>query len=165
MTTTLTRGLTACFAILITLIGTLVAATPASSTSAVPVASLTNIRTGLNSGFDRIVLDLTDGPRPDVSHTWVDELIQDPTGEIFWLTGEHFLNVVSTPARAFDDNYTKTYLGPEKFRTRNLRNVMAVGLTGDFEAHLSIGIGTRYQSWVRVFVLTAPHRIVIDVGS
>jgi hypothetical protein len=165
VTTTLKRGLAALSAIVITLIGTVVAASPAASTTAQPsVPSLTNIRTGLNTGYDRIVLDLTDGLRPEVSSQWVDELIEDPTGEIFWLTGEHFLNVVATPARAHDDNGNLTYLGPRKFRTRNLRNVMAVGITGDFEAHLSIGIGTRYQSWVRVFTLTAPQRVVIDVG-
>ena len=42
---------------------------------------------------------------------------------------------------------------------------MAVAVTGDFEGVLSIGLGTRYQSWVRVFTLTAPTRVVIDVGS
>lgn len=68
------------------------------------------------------------------------------------------------PAQAHDDNGNPTYTGPQRFRTRNLRNVMAVGVTGDFEAYLSIGLGLRYQSWVRVFTLTSPARVVIDVG-
>jgi hypothetical protein len=68
MTTRFNRGLTALSAIVIMLVGTVVAATPASSsTAASPIASLTNIRTGLNAGHDRIVLDLTDGDRPAVT--------------------------------------------------------------------------------------------------
>lgn len=163
MTTTFRRALTALAAILVVLIGTVVAAAPATSATHQSVPVLTNIRTGLNNGFDRIVLDLT-GQRPDVSYLLVDELIEDPTGEIFWLTGEHFVSVTATPAAAHDDNGNPTYAGPRKFRTRNLRNIMAVGITGDFEATLSIGIGTRYVSWVRVFTLASPTRVIVDVG-
>jgi len=68
-------------------------------------------------------------------------------------------------AAAHDDAGNSTYTGPQKFRTRNLRNVMAVAVTGDFEGMLSIGLGTRYRSWVRVFTLGSPTRVVIDVGT
>jgi hypothetical protein len=54
--------------------------------------------------------------------------------------------------------------GPRKFRTRNLSNVMAVAITGDYEAYLTLGIGMRKQTWVKVFTLDAPTRVVIDVG-
>lgn len=165
MTTQFRRGLIALIAIMTMLLGAVVAATPAVSTTATPtIQVLTNIRTGLNAGFDRIVLDMSDGERPGVSYTLTDELISDGSGEIFWLTGEHFVAVTVNPAHAHDASGNPTYTGPQKFRTRNLRNVMAVGLTGDFEAYLSVGLGIRYQSWVRVFTLTAPNRVIIDVG-
>ena len=165
MTKPLRRGLTALSTILIMLIG-IVAATPAVSSAAqqtTPV--LTNIRTGLNPGFDRVVLDLS-GPQPSsVSYTNVDELIADGSGEIVWLTGEFFVSVPVFPATQHDQNGNLTYSGPQKFRTRNLHNVMAVAITGDFEGYLSIGLGTRFQSWVRVFTLASPTRVVIDVGN
>lgn len=165
MTTHLRRGLTALCAIAIMLGSVLaVAATPASSATQPAIQVLTNIRTGLNTGFDRVVLDLSDGLRPDVSYQLTDELFGDASGDIFWLTGEYFVSVVVTPAYAHNDNGYPSYPQPQRFRTRNLRNVMAVGLTGDFEAYVSIGLGIRYQSWVRVFTLTAPNRVVIDVG-
>ncbi len=41
---------------------------------------------------------------------------------------------------------------------------MAVAITGDFEATLSVGVGMRKQTWVTVFTLTGPNRVVIDVG-
>ncbi|OXM65148.1 MULTISPECIES: AMIN-like domain-containing (lipo)protein [Amycolatopsis] len=161
MTLTPRRLLAACAATLFAISGAVVAAAPAGAQPG--VATMTSIRTGLNTGFDRIVLDMT-GPPPQVTHRWTDELRADGSGEIVWLTGEHFLAVTTTPARAHDDNGNRTYPGPDKFRTRNLRNVMAVAVTGDYEGYVSIGLGTRNQSWVRVFTLTAPTRVVIDVG-
>ncbi|HET9143939.1 AMIN-like domain-containing (lipo)protein [Actinophytocola sp.] len=163
MTTPLRRGLTALCSIAIVLFGAIVAAAPASSAAQPSVPVLTNIRTGLNTGFDRIVLDMS-GPPPSVSYRLVDELIADGSGDIVWLTGEFFVEVVATPAAAHDLNGNPTYTGSQKFRTRNLRNVMAVAVTGDFEAHLSIGLGTRTRTWVRVSTLTAPTRVVVDVG-
>lgn len=154
------RALIAVTTIVLALVAGLIAATPASATST-PV--LTNIRTGLNTGFDRVVLDFN-GHLPTVSYQLADELIEDGSGEIAWLTGEHFVAVTVNPAAAHDEFGNPTYTGQRKFRTRNLSNVMAVAVTGDFEAVLSIGLGTRTRTWVRVFTLSSPTRVVIDVG-
>lgn len=161
MTTKSRRALGALVAALLVLIGSVVAAAPATSQPSVPV--LTNIRTGLHPGYDRIVLDMS-GPAPGVSYRLVDELIADGSGDIVWLTGEHFIEVVANPAAAHNASGNPTYTGPQKFRTRNLSNVMAVAITGDFEAYLSVGLGTRTRTWVRTFTLTSPTRVVIDVG-
>ncbi|MDS0139871.1 MULTISPECIES: hypothetical protein [unclassified Amycolatopsis] len=138
------------------------AAGPAQAAPVTP--TMTNIRTGLNTGFDRVVLDLTSGPAPTVSYQLVDELTADASGEIVWLTGEFFIDVAVHPAAAHDENGNPTYPGPTKFRTRNLRNVMAVAVTGDFEGQVSIGLGVRSRTAVNVFTLTAPNRVVIDVA-
>ncbi|MGH3721117.1 MAG: AMIN-like domain-containing (lipo)protein [Pseudonocardiaceae bacterium] len=145
----------------------LVAAGAVPAQSAVPPASgvpvLTGIRTGVHPTFDRVVLDFSGSP-PKVSSRFVDELIRDGRSDIEWLTGAAFATVVATPAQAHDDAGHPSYPGPQKFRTRNLTNVMAVGITGDFEGYLSIGVGMRKQTWVKVFTLDAPTRVVIDVG-
>ena len=153
----------ALLAVTIVLAGTLAAAVP--SNAAVPsVPTLTGIRTGNNPGFDRIVLDLGPGAAPTPAYQLVDELIADPSTEIVWLTGEYFINVTVPYAAAHDDNGNPTYPGPQKFRTRNLANVMAVAVIGDWEAHLTIGLGVRSRTTVNVFTLTAPNRVVIDVA-
>lgn len=154
------RALGALVAIVLVLGGSVTAA--AQPVPSVP--TLTNIRTGQHPGYDRVVLDFAGGPAPTVTSEWLDELRSDGSGEIFWLTGEHFVSVVSFPAYAHTDAGNPTYTGPERFRTRNLRNVMAVGLTGDFEGYVSVGLGTRTQTWVRTSTLTSPTRVVIDVG-
>lgn len=157
---TVRRALGALVAIVLVVGGGVTAAAQPAPT----IPTLTGIRTGQHPGFDRVVLDFAGGPAPTVTSEWKDELVADGSGEIFWLTGEYFASVVSTPAQAHDGAGNPTYTGPDRFRTRNLRNVMAVGLTGDFEGYVSVGLGTRTQTWVRVSTLASPTRVVIDVG-
>ncbi|GAB3710765.1 hypothetical protein GCM10027598_16430 [Amycolatopsis oliviviridis] len=162
MTLTLRRALGALAATTLMLTGAIAAAAPASVAAQV-IPTMTGIRTGQNPGFDRVVLDLTVGSAPAVRYDLVDELIADGSGEIVWLTGEYFIAVTATPAAAHDDAGNPTYPGPQKFRTRNLLNVMAVAVTGDYEGTLSIGLGVRSRTPVTVFTLTSPNRVVIDV--
>jgi hypothetical protein len=124
---------------------------------------LTGIRTGVHPTFDRIVLDFS-GPRPQVSSRFVDELTQDGSGNTEWLTGAAFAEVHATPAQAHDNAGHPSHPGSRKFRTRNLANVMAVAITGDFEGVVSMGVGMRKKTWVTVFTLDAPTRVVVDVG-
>ncbi len=132
--------------------------------SAVPdIPVLTRIRTGVHPTVDRIVLDLS-GPRPQVSSRFVDELVQDGSGNVEWLTGAAFAEVHATPAQAHDEVGHPSFEGPRKFRTPNLTNVMAVAITGDYEGVLSVGVGMRKQTWIKAFTLTGPTRVVIDVG-
>jgi hypothetical protein len=157
------RAFGALAAAVLMLTGGLVAAAPGSFAAAPGTALLTGIRTGVNPGFDRIVLDMT-GPAPGAQTFDVDELVADASGEIVWLTGEYFTQVTIIPAAGHDENGNATYTGSRKFRTRNLSNVMAVAITGDWEGALGIGIGMRNRTWVKTFTLTSPTRMVIDVG-
>jgi hypothetical protein len=163
MTPIVRRALGALAAMALALGGGIVAASPAPATTQLtPV--LTAIRTGWHTDFDRVVLDMSGPATVTVTHRYTDELIADGSGEVVWLTGADFVEVVVHGAAAHDDAGNQTYPGPEKFRTRNLSNTLAVAVTGDFEATLSIGVGTRYRSWVRVFTLASPTRVVIDIG-
>ncbi|MGH3620726.1 MAG: AMIN-like domain-containing (lipo)protein [Sciscionella sp.] len=142
--------------------------TPASSApKAAGAALLTNIRVGAHPTFDRVVLDLS-GPRPTTTHRFVPRLIGDPSGLPVNLpcpvAREQFLETVARPASAFNDAGRPTYHGRRMFCTPSLRNIRAVGITGDFEAVLSVGVGMRHRSWVNVFTLANPTRVVIDVG-
>lgn len=152
----------ALLAVALLIAGTLAAAAPAEAVPGPP--ALSAIRTGNNPGFDRVVLDFGNGAMPTVSYQLTDELTADPSGEIVWLTGQYFINVAVSYATYHDDNGNPTYPGPQKFRTRNLANVMAVALTGDFEAQVGVGLGVRTRTTVNVFTLTGPNRVVIDVA-
>ncbi|GGP48132.1 hypothetical protein GCM10010185_20050 [Saccharothrix coeruleofusca] len=137
------------------------AASAGGATPQVPL--LTDIRVGRQASFDRVVLDL-DGRRPEFFIRSVDQLFYDGSGLPVVIDGNHFLQVTSTPAAAHDDSGNPSYHGPHQFTTPSLANVQAVAITGDFEGHLTVGLGMRDDSWHRVLVLDNPTRVVIDVG-
>lgn len=104
------------------------------------------------------------GTQAQVSSRFVDQLTRDGSGNIERLTGAAFAEMHAMPAQAHCNEGHSSYPGPRKFRTRNLANVMAVAITGDYEGVLSVGIGMRKQTSVKVCTLTRPTRVVIDVG-
>lgn len=162
MTTHPRRAIGTFAATLLLLAGLVVAATPAASTH---LSQLVGIRTSQHSTYDRIVLDMSGKKPTSLSHLWDDELRADGSGAVVWLTGEEFITVRAFPAAAHNDSGNSTYTGSRKFRTRNLQNVMALAITGDFEGYLSVGLGLRHKTWVKRYVLSSPPRVVIDIGN
>jgi hypothetical protein len=137
----------------------------------VPIASaqstptLSNIRTGRHSGFDRVVLDMS-GLTADHRVREVTGVANCGSGNPIAMPGNEILEVTVIGAAAHDDSGNPTYTGSRNFATPGLTNVRGVALTCDFEATLGVAVsyGNTY-SWHRVFTLTSPHRIVIDIGS
>jgi len=139
---------------------------PAAAAAQSPPAfsQLTNIRVGRHATYDRVVLDFRGAPPKSFRGTWVSGLTADPSGKPISLPGNKFVSVGMQNASSFDLSGHATYPGRRTFTTPQLRNVRAVTITGDFEHVLSIGIGTRHRTWLHVFTLTAPSRLVIDIG-
>ncbi|RDI28003.1 AMIN-like domain-containing (lipo)protein [Lentzea flaviverrucosa] len=139
----------------------------------VPVASaqstptLSNIRTGQHVGFSRVVLDLSALPSEHrVSE--VTSVAHCASGNPIAIAApgvNEILSVTLIGAAAHDDNGNLTYTGSQNFATPGLSHVRGVALTCDFEATLGIAVGySNHYSWHRVFTLTSPNRLVIDVG-
>jgi hypothetical protein len=125
---------------------------------------LTNSRVGRHATYDRIVLDFH-GPVPRSFHAaWVPVLHADPSGKRVVLPGRTFVDVTVQGTSTFDVNGHRVYRGSTNFRTPALRNVRAVAIIGDFERVVSVGIGVRHRTWVHLFTLTRPSRLVIDIG-
>jgi hypothetical protein len=145
--------------------GAIVVPTIADATAAPTTGpGLSDIRVGRHATYDRIVLDFH-GPVPrQFTATWVPVLTQDPSGNRVVLPGNKFLNVVVHGTSKFDVNGRLVFHGPARFNTPQLTNVRAVAITGDFERVLSVGVGVRHRAWVHMFTLTAPSRLVIDIG-
>jgi len=126
-------------------------------------AVLTAMRAASHSGFDRVVLQFDGGTEYRVRY--VPQLVEDPTGRPVNLAGAANIEVVLNGA-TLDDSFqggTRRYTGPRTI-SPNLPEVQQVAVTGDFEAVLSVGIGVTAQTGMRVFALTAPSRLVIDVA-
>jgi hypothetical protein len=170
MTKQLRRVLLVPAVLLLSLVSALAAAPAGAATAQAAAtcspsyaAQLTDIRVGRHDTYDRIVLDLC-GASPSVNHQFVDQLVEDGSGRPVVIPGNVFLQVTAQPAAAHDDAGNPTYTGPRQFTTPSLANVRAVALTGDFEGVLSVGLGMDHRSWVNVFTLNSPTRVVIDVG-
>ncbi|HWU08678.1 MAG TPA: hypothetical protein VN520_20240 [Streptomyces sp.] len=150
------------------------AATLFSSTSAVAAAAsptcadicVLGVRTATHATYDRLVIDLGEGTVPgwDVS---------EQTAPLYWgeegsqtqvpIKGDSYLKVTLMPAETFDGNYQPTYTSPrsESFSYPSLKGQ---ALVYSFEDSNTFGLALGPHSSYKVFKLTAPNRIVVDIN-
>ncbi len=124
-------------------------------------ALLVDVRVGGHTTFDRVVFEF-DGPRPGHRVEYVDEVVQDGSGEPVPLKGRAFLQATMAPAAAHDDQGAPTFPGPPP-SVANLAALRDLADAGDFEAVLTWGVGLAARTPFRTLRLTNPSRIAIDV--
>lgn len=148
--------------VLLVLAGLLGATLPASATAAPTIPTLVDIRAAHHPGFDRVVFDF-DGPLPSTRTVrYVPQVIQDGSGDPVKVQGRAFLEVSLFPTIGHtEDGRSRTY-GPAR-RSFTTHNVVEVVNSGDFEAVVSFGIGLASKQPYKVFTLTNPSRLVIDI--
>jgi hypothetical protein len=128
-----------------------------------PVGSpkLVGLRAGRHPGFDRVVFQL-DGPIPSYySVRYVPVVRLDGSGEPLRLRGGAFLEVV-VRAPTHDEDY-RPVLTPTRLRP-DFPALREVSAPGSFEGQTTAGIGVTRRVGFRVFELTGPTRIVIDLA-
>jgi hypothetical protein len=155
---------------------TVVIAPPALAGSASVVRSVTTVdsataqtkvvdlRVGAHRHFDRVVVDLV-GRIPTYDVRYVRHLRYDGSGERVPLRGRKFVLISLTPARAhsgYGEHGSDIYAGPH-LRQYAFDTLRGVALAGDFEAAVTIGLSLRRHTHLRVFVLHAPNRLVVDL--
>jgi hypothetical protein len=123
---------------------------------------VTGARYAGHPGFDRVVIDL-DGAVPGYTVRWVDEVVQDGSGEGIEVDGGAYLQVTLHPANAHDEDGTSTWRGGPVFPA-DLTNVRSVVRNGDFEAVVSVAIALDHRAPFRVLEQRSPTRLVIDVA-
>lgn len=119
--------------------------------------SLTAISVGRHPGYDRVVFTFRDGI-PGYRVGYVPEVIFDPRGDAVPLAGRAYLRVLFRPASGY-----RTYSGPGTI-SPVYPTLLQVRAAGDFESYLSFGIGLSQRTGFRVFTLTEPYRVVVDVA-
>jgi hypothetical protein len=123
-------------------------------------AELFGVATGCRSNFDRFVVRSRFGtPRYDVRYRR--RIVEDGSGNPVPLLGTKRIRVLIHNARG----HTKggAILLPD-VRTPLCPNLRQIKLAGDFEGVVTFGLGLRRKTGFRVFRLTGPRRIVIDVA-
>jgi hypothetical protein len=120
---------------------------------------VTDVRVGAHRTFDRFVIEFSNARLPHYTITPKSSsvFVLDPSGRQVTLLGSAGLKIVMHTATGVG-----TYGGPADFRPRfpQLREARRLG---DFEGYLSWGLGLAHQSCKRVFTLSSPRRLIIDV--
>ena len=120
---------------------------------------ITDVRVGQHTNFDRFVVEFSTlrVPRYRITPKSSATFTLDPSGRSVTLLGNAGLKVVMHTATGVG-----TYRGPGDFRT-GFPQLLEARRLGDFEGYVTWGLGLDHQSCKRVFKLTNPTRLVIDV--
>jgi hypothetical protein len=123
-------------------------------------AELYRIDVACHTSYDRFVIRARSGtPRYDVRY--VSKIVADGSGNTVSLQGTKRLRVTLHNARAHTQG--GGVLLPN-VKTPLCSNLRQLKLAGDFEGVVTFGLGLRRKTGFRVFRLTGPTRIVIDVA-
>ena len=105
------------------------AAAPAGAQSAPEVPTLVDVRAGGHTGYDRVVFEFR-GPVPEHRIGYVDQLVQDGSGNPVSVAGAADLEVVFEGANAHNEDGSPT-ISPRQF-SPGLTAVQEVAQIGDF---------------------------------
>jgi hypothetical protein len=120
---------------------------------------ITDVSVGRHARFDRFVVEFSTHrvPHYRITPKSSSTFTLDPSGRSVTLLGSAGLKVVMHTATGVG-----TYHGPADFRT-GFPQLVEARRIGDFEGYVTWGLGLDHQSCKRVFTLTSPSRLVIDV--
>jgi hypothetical protein len=122
--------------------------------------SVAAFRTATQPEFDRMVFQFRGGT-PGFRVRYVARIIQDGSGATVPLLGSRFLAIRFAAARAHPLSGASSNV--PRVRTPLFPSIRQVKLAGDFEGVVSYGVGIAGRKAFRVFRLTGPPRIVVDV--
>jgi hypothetical protein len=133
---------------------------PKTSTGTTPQSELHSPAVGCHATYDRFVIR-SRRATPNYDVRYVSLIVQDGSGKPVSLLGRYRLRVRFRDARGHTAGGTTDLIPNLTPRCPNLRQVKHAG---DFEGVVTLGIGLRRRTGFRVFRLTNPTRVVIDVA-
>lgn len=142
---------------------TAAAAGTVAGATAPAVPTLTQITAAHHRGYDRLVFRFSGGVPAQHSARYVSRVIADPSGRPVKVAGSALLRVRFFSATGHDARGGVSY-GAAR-RTYALPGIIQVASAGDFESVLSFGVGLAHAEPFRMFTLTGPSRVVIDVRT
>lgn len=133
---------------------------PKSAAGSPPTAEVFGTAVGCHSSFDRFVIRTRFGTAAYAARS-VRRIIADGSGNTVKLKGRKRLRVIMRDTRAHTESGSPLI---PNVRTPLCPNLRQVKVAGDFEGVVTFGIGLRRRTGFRVFRLSAPSRVVIDVA-
>lgn len=123
-------------------------------------AEVFGVATACHPTFDRFVIRTRFGtPRYDVRY--VRRVFEDGSGDPVPLRGSKRIRILIRDARGHTQGGRNLL---PRVRTPLCPNLRQLKTAGDFEGLVTIGLGLRRRTGFRVFRLTGPSRLVVDVA-
>jgi hypothetical protein len=138
-----------------------VSAAALSGTSSPAAAFVDAVRTGTHAGYDRVTIEFNNGEPANVNVTTQSSatFTQGASGQQVTLAGSAGLLITIHGA----DEHT-AYSGANDFKT-NYPVLLEARNLQDFEGVVQWGLGLSKSPCYRVFFLTSPARLVIDIQT
>jgi len=141
----------------------------AKSSQAMSAASATNIRSGQNSCFDRLVIDIK-GKAAGYSVRYVSKVVQGGSGLPIKLRGGAYLQVTAHSPSYDSATGKATFVPANRSEVTNVskyKTFRQVAWAGSFEGRTTLGLGVRARLPFKVFTVAGPgngSKLVIDVA-
>ena len=133
---------------------------PKSSPASGSQAEVFGVATACRSTFDRFVIRARFAT-PGYSVRYVRRVLSEGSGQPVRLRGTKRIRILIRNARGHTQGGTNLL---PTVRTPLCPNLRQLKTAGDFEGIVSIGLGLSRKTGFRVFRLTGPRRIVVDVA-
>ncbi|MDQ0618284.1 AMIN-like domain-containing (lipo)protein [Arthrobacter globiformis] len=141
----------------------------AKSNQAMSGASVTNVRSGQHSCFDRLVIDIK-GKAAGYNVRYVSKVVQDGSGLPIKLRGGAFLQVTAHSPSYDSATGKATFVPANRSEVTNVskcKTFRQVAWAGSFEGYTTLGLGVRARLPFKVYTLAGPgsgSKLVIDVA-
>jgi hypothetical protein len=121
-----------------------------------------DIRTGRHEGFDRVVFEVGGSGTPGWEVQYVDRPTSATTGEPVEVAGAAALQLIITGVGLPDDG-SQPFDGPNPLPGSGTRTVTEVVVNSTFEGATVLFVGTTAKTPFRVYLLSDPTRVVLEV--
>ena len=128
----------------------------------VGVANIVDVRVGTHDGYDRVVFEFEQGTPELTLDRAEPPFSEDASGLPMEVDGDAFLGLRMRGGSKQTDAGTSSYDGPTDF-SPGFPTLVHLIEGGDFERQSTWYLGLAGESCVRVLLLDAPPRLVIDV--
>lgn len=122
----------------------------------------TDVRVAHHEGFDRTVLEFIGTGTPGWQVNYVKQAVQEGSGTVVPLGGDAVLAITASDTTWPAPGY---YSGPARFEPDGAGRIVDVYVGGTFEGYTAVAVGfDGDRAPFRVFALTEPSRLVVDVA-
>jgi len=133
--------------------------------SADALVTVSDVRTGRQDGYDRVVLETGGTGTPGWDVRYVDEAYSQGSGAPVEVAGDAVLQVTITGAGYPFDTGVEEWSGPDPLPGNGTQTVTEVAWDATFEGTSVAFVGTTGEAPFRVYALEGPTRVVIEVAD